>query len=155
MSTKTVNVLGYVEGNEQFVVKTQNFSVRISKNAKAPELEGPSPIEYLLSGFAGCINAVGQLVAKELAIPLKSLQVEISGELDTSKYYGKETNERAGFKKIEVVVKPTTDVSFELLQKWLALVEERCPIQDNLVNSTPIELTLVKEFPKEILDEVA
>ncbi len=83
MSTKIVNVLGYAKGNDQFVVKAQNFDVRISKNEQAPELEGPSPIEYILAGYAGCINAVGKIVAKEQGIVLKSLQVEITGTLSS------------------------------------------------------------------------
>jgi uncharacterized OsmC-like protein len=146
MSTKTVNVLGYANGSSQFVVKAQSFDVRISKNPNIPELEGPSPIEYLLAGFAGCINAVGRNVANELGIELKSLQVEISGTLDLDKYQGKATDKRAGFTSLEVIVKPTSDASLETLQHWIQLVEERCPVQDNLVNATPVSITLIKEF---------
>ncbi|GEP51668.1 hypothetical protein FNO01nite_23400 [Flavobacterium noncentrifugens] len=146
MSLKTVNVLGYAVGNGQFVVKAQSFDVRISKNPLAPELEGPSPIEYLLAGFAGCINAVGKIVAKELNIGLKSLQVEISGTLELDKYNGKETDKRAGFESIQIVVKPTSDATLEQLKNWIQIVESRCPIQDNIVNPTPVHLTLLKEY---------
>ena len=65
MSLKKVNVLGYANANDQFIVKANNLQVRISKNNSNPELEGPSPLEYVLAGYAGCINAVGKLVAKE------------------------------------------------------------------------------------------
>lgn len=146
MSTKTVNVLGYAKGNDQFVVKAQNLDIRISKNPKSAELEGPSPIEYILAGYAGCINAVGKLVAKEQGIELKSLQVEITGTLSLDKYQGKISNERAGFGSIEVVVKPTSDATLEQLKNWLITVENRCPVQDNLVNRTPVSVTLLKEF---------
>lgn len=146
MSQKIVNVLGYAKTNNQFVVKAQNFDVRISKNENFPELEGPSPLEYLLAGYAGCINAVGKLVAKEQGITLKSLQVEVSGTLSLDKYQGKISYERAGFKSIQVVVKPTSDATLEELKSWIEAVENRCPIQDNLINPTPVELTLLKEF---------
>ena len=146
MSTKIVNVLGYAKEENQFVVKAQNFDVRISKNPQSPELEGPSPLEYILAGYAGCINAVGKLVAKEQGIILKSLQVEITGTLSLDKYQGKISNERAGFGSIEVVVKPTSDATLEQLKEWLIAVENRCPVQDNLVNRTPIAVTLLKEF---------
>lgn len=145
MSTKTVNVLGFATGNDQFVVKARNLDIRISKNPKASELEGPSPIEYLLAGFAGCINAVGKLVANDLDIHLKSLQVEISAALDTDKYNGIPTDIRAGFSQINVVVKPTSDASPEALQQWIEQVEYRCPVQDNLINPTPVSVTVVKE----------
>src|SRR6478609_37633 len=115
MSTKIVNVLGYGKEENQFIVKAQNLDVRISKNPQTPELEGPSPLEYILAGYAGCINAVGKLVAKEQGIVLKSLQVEITGTLSLDKYQGKVSDERAGFKSVEVVVKPTSDATLEQL----------------------------------------
>ena len=142
MSQKTVNVLGYASGNDQFLVKARNLDIRISKNPKAAELEGPSPIEYILAGFAGCINAVGKLVAKELDLTLQSLQVEISATLDTDRYNGIPTGFRAGFRQIDETVKPTADASPELLQQWLEQVEYRCPVQDNLIHPTPVSVTL-------------
>lgn len=146
MSTKIVSVLGYAKEENQFVVKAQNLDIRISKNPQSAGLEGPSPLEYILAGYAGCINAVGKLVAKEQGIVLKSLQVEITGTLSLDKYQGKISNERAGFGSIEVVVKPTTDATLEQLKQWLNAVENRCPVQDNLVNLTPVFVTLLKEF---------
>ena len=146
MAVKTVSILGSARKEEQFLVKTAQFNIRISKNKSYPELDAPSPIEYILAGYAGCINAVGTLVAKELNIDLQSLQVEISGEINTSKYQGIETKERAGFNKIEVIVKPNAAVSDEVLQNWLDIVESRCPVYDNLINPTPIQVSLVNEF---------
>ena len=146
MSQKIVNVLGYAKEENQFVVKTQNFDIRISKNEQFPELEGPSPLEYILAGYAGCINAVGKIVAKEQGITLKSLQVEITGTLSLDKYQGKISNERAGFKTIEIIVKPTSDASLGDLKIWIDTVKSRCPVEDNLVNTTPVTLTLLKEF---------
>ena len=99
-----------------------------------------------MAGYAGCINAVGKLVAKEQGINLKSLQVEISGTLSLDKYQGKISDERAGFKSIEVTVKPTTDATLDQLKDWLITVENRCPVQDNLINPTPVSVVLVKEY---------
>lgn len=146
MSTKIVNVLGFVGNDAQFVVKAQDFKVRISSNVAGTSVEGPSPVEFLLAGFAGSINAVGQLVAKELNLNLKSLQVEISGELETNKAEGIATRSRPGFRRIEVVVKPTTDAPLTLLKEWIDTVKDRCPLRDNLLNTTPVLLTLVKEY---------
>ena len=135
---KAINVLGYSRNNEQFVVKTQNADVRISNNNRFPELDGPNPFEYILAGFAGCINAVGQNVAAELGINLKSLQVEITGTFSPE--------ERIGFDKIEIVLKPTTYASLKILQMWLKLVQQKSPVYDNLINPTPVELILFKEY---------
>lgn len=146
MGTKIVNIKGYAKNNEQFVVKTKNYNVRINTNVNHPELDAPSPIEYILAGYAGCINAVGNLVAKELNIYLKSLQVSISGEINVDKFLGNPTAERAGFKSIEVVIKPDSEATSDELQNWLSIVESRCPVYDNLVNHTPIKVSLVNEY---------
>lgn len=152
MSTKTVNIIGSARKGEQFLVKTEQFDIRISKNNTNQQLNAPSPIEYILAGYAGCINAVGVIVAKELNIDLESLKVEISGDINTDKYLGIETKERAGFNKIDVIVKPKADVSDEKLQNWLNTVESRCPVYDNLINSTPIQVSLVNEY--EVVESV-
>lgn len=73
MNATPINVLGYTGNSRQFVVKTLNTDLRMNQNAQYPELDGPNPYEYLLAGFAGCINALGQQVAKEQGIPLRSL----------------------------------------------------------------------------------
>lgn len=146
MSIVNIKVSGDARPNEQFVVRAQNFQIRIGKNENNPELEAPCPVEYILAGFAGCLNIVGGIVAKELNIEIKSLKIEISGELDIDKYLGASTEERAGFKGIEVTVKPISDASAEELQKWIEIVESRCPVQDNLFNPTPISLNLVQEL---------
>jgi uncharacterized OsmC-like protein len=146
MSNEIINVLGFSGSENQFVVKSQGFNVKISNTLTNGISNDPSPAEFLLAGFAGSINAVGKLVAFELGLELKSLQVEISGELETKKAEGLNTRSRAGFRKIEVIVKPTTDAPLGLLKQWIDEVKERCPLRDNLMNSTPVVLTLLKEF---------
>lgn len=151
MRLKQVKVLGYALVYNQFIVNANNLKVRIGKNNN-PELEGPSPLEYVLAGYAGCINAVGKLVAKEQGLHLKSLQVEISATLSLDQYRGIESKERAGFQTIDVAVQPTSEASVEALQNWIIAVKKRCPIHDNLINPTPITLRLVPHY--EVLEVV-
>jgi uncharacterized OsmC-like protein len=143
MSTKTVTIYGRAKKDEQFLIKTETHDIRISKNKNYPDLDAPSPIEYLLAGYAGCINAVGTLVAKELKIDYKSLLVDISGDIDVDKFYGRETTARAGFNKIRVAIKLEANISKKELKNWLDIVESRCPVYDNLINPTPIEVEIV------------
>ncbi len=143
MSTKTVTIYGRAKKDEQFLIKTETHDIRISKNKNYPDLDAPSPIEYLLAGYAGCINAVGTLVAKELKIDYKSLLVDISGDIDVDKFYGRETTARAGFNKIRVAIKFEANIGKKELKNWLDIVESRCPVYDNLINPTPIEVEIV------------
>jgi large subunit ribosomal protein L25 len=50
--------------------------------------------------------------------------------------------ERAGYKEIRVKVKPHTDADEQVLKDWLAAVENRCPVSDNIRNVTPVKISL-------------
>ena len=150
MSTKIVNISGSSKNNEQFVVRAENYEIKIGANSNDSKQNAPSPIEYILAGYAGCINAVGTLVASELNLNLKSLQVAIKGEINVDKFLGKSTTERAGFNSIEVVINLDIEASDDEIKNWLAIVESRCPVGDNLKNETPIYLNLVAKFENEV-----
>ena len=141
MKTQSINVLGYTGNNSQFVVKTSNTDLRISKNATPYPAAAPNPYEYILAGFAGCINALGQLVATELGINLKSLQIEITGSLNAMGGVGEKIKPQ--FKAIEVILKPATIAPLETLQKWMKEVQFRSPVYDN---NTPVNLNLYKDI---------
>ncbi|AWH85001.1 osmotically inducible protein C [Flavobacterium album] len=139
-----INVLGYTGNNSQFVVKTLNANLRFNQNEKYPELEGPNPYEYILAGFAGCINALGQEVAAEQGIALRSLQIEITGSMETHEAGTRKP--RPGFKNIEITLKPAATAPLEALQAWMKEVQFRSPVYDTLVNNTPVNLSLYKEY---------
>ena len=142
MKTQSINVLGYTGNNSQFVVKTSNTDLRISKNATPYPAAAPNPYEYILAGFAGCINALGQLVATELGINLKSLQIEITGNLNTD-VSGVGGKVKPGFNAIEIILKPATIAPLETLQKWMKEVQFRSPVYDH---DTQVNLNLYKDI---------
>ena len=146
MSTKIVNISGSSKNNEQFVVEIENYEIKIGANSNDSKQNAPSPIEYILAGYAGCMNAVGTLVASELKLNLKSLQVDIKGEINIDKFLGKSTTERAGFNSIEVFINPDIEATPDELKNWLTLLENRCPVGDNLKHETPVSLNLVAKF---------
>lgn len=146
MAVKKVVVNGYLNRDNQFEVSAQNFALRVGINENNPNLHGPSPLEYLLAGYAGCIAAVGRLIAKEQEIVIENLEVEVSGELSLDKYQGIESVDRAGFKSFWVEVKPTTQAPIAKLKEWVRALEKRCPIHDNLSDKTPVYLSLFKEY---------
>lgn len=106
--------------------------------------QGANPVEYVLAALAGCLNVVGHIVAKEMGIELKGLSIEISGVLNSDKLFGKETNERAGYKNIDAIMKVDTDADEDELKKWIETVEKRCPVSDNLQNPTPVNIKFEK-----------
>ncbi len=66
--------------------------------------------------------------------------------MNPERFLGSSYKERAGFKSINLNLIPDTDAPIETLTKWLQIVEERCPVKDNLQNKTPVRIAVEKEY---------
>jgi len=100
--------------------------------------KAPTPFEYVLAGYAGCIKVLAHITAQEYNIELSNLAINVSGDLDTDKLLGRSTTERAGYRTIYVHIKTSTEIAPALKSKWLKSIQTRCPVSDNLANQTPI-----------------
>ncbi|MFB6208019.1 MAG: OsmC family protein [Candidatus Nanohaloarchaea archaeon] len=105
------------------------------------ENAAPNPVEYLLGALSGCINATVHQVASERDIEVEALEVEVSGELNPAKFYGKSDEPRAGYKSVEAELELETD-SPEQEKELLEEVKTRCPVSDNISHKTPLNFNL-------------
>lgn len=108
-----------------------------------------NPVEYVLAGYAGCLNVVINLVAKELGIKLYDFKININGNIDAAKFLGHSEKGRAGFQSLEVEIDFVTNATQESVDFLLKNVKQRCPINDNLSNTTPIHYQINKSSFKE------
>lgn len=143
MAKATFNVTAQSENPTKTVVRARDFEMIIDepRNLKGTD-HGPNPVEYILGALAGCLNVVGHLVAQELGIELRSLKFELAGDLDPAKFAGQETTSRSGYQEIRVSIHADCDATEDQMLVWLKAVEERCPVSDNLANTTPIKIEL-------------
>lgn len=147
MSDLSFRVSGESTSPAQFVAKARNFELIVDEPKELGGTnEDANPVEYILAGLAGCLNVVGHLVAKELGFEIKKLNVEVTGTLNPNKLFGVSDAERAGFKEINLNLIPETDAPIETLVVWLRIVQERCPVKDNLTNSTPVRVSVEKQY---------
>lgn len=124
-------------------VSTRGFTLVVDE----PEALGgtnlaPNPVEYVLAGYAGCVNVVAHIVANELQIKLPDLQVDIEGEINPSRLFRYSFTDRAGYKSLTVQLKTSEPLDEQLKIKLLKEIENRCPVNDNLSNPTPINFFL-------------
>ncbi len=103
---------------------------------------GPCPVEYVLAGFAACILNVAYVVAGERTIELRSLAVQVEGDLNPAKFLGQRTDDRPGFQSIRLIINIDADLTLEEKEDFLRAVEARCPVSDNLSNLTPVDVIL-------------
>ena len=143
MSDLKFSVQGQSHSATKFTATARQFSLVIDEpEALGGRDESANPVEYILAGLAGCLNVVGHLVAKELQFELKQLDIEISGAINPNRFLGLTKDERAGFKSINVCLKTDAVTDAVTLEKWLDIVQDRCPVKDNLLNQTPLKLKL-------------
>lgn len=151
MSNLTFSVRGVSETPTRFIAKTRNFTLTIDEPEDlGGSNKGANPVEFLLSGYAGCLNVMGHLIAKELGFQLHQLEINVSGQLNPGRFLGASEEERAGFKQIKVTLIPFSNATPEQLQDWVHRIEKRCPVNDNLSNITPTEITIQNPLAVEI-----
>lgn len=147
MSDLIFSVQGESASAAKFVAKTRQFKLVIDEpEGLGGTDENANPVEYILAGLAGCLNVVGHLVAKELRFSITKLNIEVTGTINSDKLFGISNDERAGFKNIELKLVPETDASIETLAEWLRIVQDRCPVKDNLTNNTPVNVSVEKQY---------
>ena len=145
MADMKVRVSAQSENATKTIVKARNFEIVIDEPAELGGTdEGPNPVEYVLGAFAGCLNVMAHVVAKELNMTLRGIKIDISGPLNPARLFGQSFEERAGFKEISVVLKPDTDADDATLEKWVHAIEDRCPVSDNLQHPTPVSISIRK-----------
>jgi len=140
-------VLAHSENPTKTVVKARGFEIIIDEpESLGGTNEGANPVEYMLAAFCGCINVMGHVIAKEMEFELRSIKIKMCGNLNPQRLFGSSFEERAGYKGIDVSIAPDCDAPIEILEEWMAKIEDRCPVSDNLSNKTPINLLLKGKF---------
>ena len=124
-------------------VKARDFTMIIDEPpALGGEDTGPNPVEYVLSAIVGCLNVTGHIVAKEMGLMINSLEITANGDINPELLFGKSEKDRAGFKGINIEFCVDAQADQETLDSWLSQVKTRCPVSDNLANTTPLSIAL-------------
>lgn len=140
MSLLNFSIKGKSTSATRYEGKARQFSIVVDEPAiLGGEDSAANPVEYILAGYAGCLNVVFNVVAKELNIKINQLNININGDINPEKFLGISDKERAGFQSLNVHIELNTDTSAEKERLLISKVKERCPVKDNLLNPTPVK----------------
>lgn len=143
MADMRVRVKAHSESPSKTMVKARKFKIIVDEPQDLGGTDGgPNPVEYVLAAYAGCLNVVSHMIAKEMGFQLRGIEIELYGDLDPARLFGTSFDNRAGYKQIIVKIKPDCDADEETLAKWIESVDNRCPVSDNIQNTTPIKIEL-------------
>lgn len=139
MSKLNFSIQGESTGATRYSGLARSFEIVVDEpESLGGQDSAPNPVEYILAGYAGCLNVVIHLIAKELNIAIHSLNIDVDGDLNPAKFLGLSDDERAGFQNLNVNIKLESDANPEQEAELFALVKKRCPVNDNLANETPV-----------------
>ena len=81
-------------------------------------------------------------VAKQRGMKLNGMKIKIDGAMNPYTFIGCSYEERAGFQMVNVSVKANFENGTrEEVESWLKETEARCPVTDNIKDSTKINVT--------------
>ncbi len=142
-TVKTIKVSA--NWKEKFLteVKARDHILLVDQpEASGGENKGPTPLEYLFASLSSCMITIGLIVAKQKGLKINGLSADVEGDIDYDVLMGKAKEPRAGFYQIRVKFRVDGELSEEEKKKFVEEVESRCPIADNLLNHTPVEITI-------------
>jgi uncharacterized OsmC-like protein len=143
MPQKTVVVESKL--GETFAIESdiRGHKVVIDQPASAGGADsGCTPLELLFASLAGCIGNIGRIVAMQKRIELRGMDIRVEGTLDVDGLLGKPIDGRIGFDGVTISVNVDADMTDEEKDAFIHEVDRRCPVSENLLNATPVNIKL-------------
>lgn len=101
---------------------------------------GASPVEYVLGALAACQEIVIKAHALALGIDVKSVSVQVTGDLDLQGFLNLSDDIRPGFKNVKLSTKIETDEEDqEKLKELKEISFKNCPVLDIIKSPVPVE----------------
>jgi len=110
----------------------------------ASEDKGPTPVEFVLVGLAGCLGAGIAAVAQNRNIQLRSVKATLEAGMDIQGILGIDADVRNGFDGIKVHYEIDADASEEDIAAIVAQSQKRSAVFDVLTNPTDVFVTVAK-----------
>ena len=139
---QTFDIEATAESATKTRVSTRGFEFVVDEPpALGGEDDGPSPVEYLLGAWAGCLTVVVHHVAEERDIDVSDVSFSVAGDLDPRKLLSNAEGIRAGFQEIRVTIELESDIGAIERESFITEVEDRCPVGDTIEAETPTSIT--------------
>jgi uncharacterized OsmC-like protein len=104
--------------------------------------QGPTPVEFLLHGLAGCLTAGIANVAAARGVKLTEVESTVEGDLNLLGILGISKEVRNVYEKIKVNFKIKGDAPAEKLQEIVEQSRNRSAVYDVMTQGTPIEINV-------------
>jgi uncharacterized OsmC-like protein len=127
---------GEQEHNKEFSYDTDHPAVLCGAD------NGPTPVELVLAGLAGCITAGIGNIAAARGVTLEEVECTVEGDINLLGLLGLDKQVRNGYEGIRVSYKIRGDASPETLRKIVEQSRNRSAVFDVISNPVPVELVI-------------
>jgi uncharacterized OsmC-like protein len=103
---------------------------------------GPTPIEFLLHGLAGCITAGIGNIAAVRGVTLTSVESHVEGDIDLQGILGLSDHVRNGYERIRITVAIAGDAPAAKLREIVEQSRARSAVFDVLTNGVPVDVSI-------------
>ena len=128
-------------GEEQHHRTTSSFDVD-HPEIFASEDKGPTPVEYMLVGLAGCLTAGVAAVAQHREIQLNKVSATVTGDMDVRGILGMDSDVRNGFSGITVTYDIDADATPDEIKAIVAQSQKRSAVYDVITNPTDVRVVV-------------
>jgi uncharacterized OsmC-like protein len=104
---------------------------------------GPTPIEYLLYGLAGCLTAGIANIASARGVTLREVESTVEGEIDLQGILGLSKEVRNGFQSVRVSFRIAADAPAEKVRQIVEQSRARSAVFDVLTNGVPVSIDVI------------
>jgi uncharacterized OsmC-like protein len=106
------------------------------------EDNGPTPVEWLLHGLAGCLTAGVANIASARGVELSKVECSVVGDIDLQGILGLSDEVRNGFSAIRVNFRIEGDATAEKLAQIVEQARARSAVFDALTNGCPVNVAV-------------
>ena len=89
---------------------------------------GANPMQYFIASLAGCQNEQAQVVAGELSLDIKQIDIEVEIDLDLSGFMGMSDHSNGSYKNVRLNAVVLGEATDEQIKDMGQKVDARCPI---------------------------
>lgn len=104
----------------------------------ASEDNGPTPVEMVLVGLAGCLSAGIAAVAQNREIQLRSVRATVEAGMDIQGILGIDGDVRNGFDGVKVTYQINADATPEDIRALVGQSQKRSAVYDIMTNPTNV-----------------
>lgn len=102
----------------------------------------PNAVETVLHALASCLTVGFVYNAAARGIEVRSMDLDLEGDIDLRPFLGLGEEPRPGFRRIDVKYRVDTDAPRDQVEELCAYVQRTSPVLDVIANPVPVSVSL-------------